>query len=221
MSREERAVQSADADEGDRRAVMQRDGRVPRAIRRGGSNHRADLIRRAVQGHAVAARLIERGDRVMAARCRAVIPKCFVAAGKADRRRSARQSLDRIVGAAEHCGVAATGQDRVIARGRIKEGVGGAAGDRLAGDARECLVAAAPAMDRIAGTAPDCLVATSAADDRLTPRLPSIDSLPPLPPIMVSPGAPPIVSFPPLPPWIVSPGPPKIVSVPPLPPVTD
>src|SRR5205814_20646 len=41
------------------------------------------------------------------------------------------------------------------------------AGDRLAGDAGDRLIAAAAALDRIARAAPDRLVATAAADDRL------------------------------------------------------
>src|SRR5437016_1579316 len=176
MRREEGVVDGADADEGNRRAVMQCDGRVAATICDRGTGDARRRIGKAGQRGAVAAGLAERGDRVVAARCRAIIPECFVAAGKADRRRSARHALDRIVSAAKHRGVAAAGQDRVVARCRIEEGVGGAAGDLLAGDASECFVAAGPAVDRIAGTAPDRLVAAGAADDRLT-ALAAIDRL--------------------------------------------
>src|SRR5438270_2691564 len=68
MRREEGVVDAADADEGNRRAVMQRDGRVAAAVRRGGADDGADLIRRAVQRDAIAAGLAERGDRVVSAR---------------------------------------------------------------------------------------------------------------------------------------------------------
>src|SRR6267154_1811584 len=167
MRREEGVVDGADADEGNRRAVMQCDGRVAATICDRGTGDARRRIGQAVQRDAIATGLAERGDRVVAAGCRAIVPECFVATGKADRRRSARHAWDRIVSAAKHRGVAAAGQDRVVARCRIEEGVRGAAGDRLAGDASECFVAAAPAVDRIAGTAADRLVAAAAAADRV------------------------------------------------------
>src|SRR4051794_8354948 len=85
MRREEGVVDAADADEGNRRAVMQCDGRVAATICDRGTGDARRRIGQAVQRDAVAAGLAERGDRVVAARCRAIVPECFVAAGKADR----------------------------------------------------------------------------------------------------------------------------------------
>src|SRR5712675_2345450 len=167
MRREEGVVDGADADEGNRRAVMQCDGRVAATICDRGTGDARRRIGQAVQRDAVAAGLAERGDRVVAARCRAIVPECFVAAGKADRRRSARHALDRIVSAAKHRGapavdrIAGTAPDRLVAAG--------AADDRLTALAAiDRLVAAAAADNRVAGTAADRLVGAAAAADRVT-----------------------------------------------------
>src|SRR5438270_8643785 len=111
MRREERAVEAADADEGDRRAVMQGDGRIATAVRDGCAGDTAGRIGRAVQGHAVAAGLIKGRDRVVTARCRAVVPEGLVAAGKTDQPRAARRPSHRIVRAAPYGRIASSGND--------------------------------------------------------------------------------------------------------------
>src|SRR5438477_3123434 len=104
----------------------------------------------------------------MAARGRAVVPQGLVAAGKADQRGAAAgRALDGVARPTPDCRIAAAGDDRLIARCRIEEGVGSATGDRLAGDAGNRLIAAAAALDRIAGAGPVRLVAAAAAEDRL------------------------------------------------------
>src|SRR5947207_2270900 len=166
-SREEGVVDAADADKGDRRAVMQGDGRVAAGCR-GRADDIRDRIGRAVQRYAVAAGLAEGRHGIVTGRGRAVVPQGLVAAGKAHQSRpAARGSLDRVVRAAPDCRIAAAGDDRLITRRAVEEGVGGAAGDRLAGDAGDRLIAAAAALGRFAGAAPDRLVAAAAADDRL------------------------------------------------------
>src|SRR5437763_16342022 len=114
MRCEEAAVDVVEADEGDRRAVVQRDGGVAVAIRDGAADDVGDRVGRAVQRYAVAARLAERGDRIVAACCRAIVPECFVVAGKADQRRSPRYALHGIVSAAPGRRVAAAGEDRLV-----------------------------------------------------------------------------------------------------------
>src|SRR5436190_16104612 len=102
MRREIAVIEAADADEGECRTVMEGDGRVA-ACGRAAGNDIGRGVRRWVEGNAVAARLIEGRDRVLAACCHAIVPEGLVAAGKADQcRAAARGALDRVVRAAPH-----------------------------------------------------------------------------------------------------------------------
>src|SRR5947207_15274921 len=80
MRREEGVVDAADADESDRRAVMQCDGRVAAAICDRGPGDARRRIGQAVQRDAVAAGLAERGDRVVAATLISAISRSRAAA---------------------------------------------------------------------------------------------------------------------------------------------
>src|SRR5258708_34234895 len=73
-------------------------------------------------------------------------------------------ALNRVAAAAPDDRAAGAGRDRLIAPNRVNEGITGAAGDRVAGDAADRHIAGG-AQDRVTAATPDRPVTGAAADD--------------------------------------------------------
>src|SRR5262249_48463636 len=79
----------ADADQRNRRAVVQVNDNIATSVACCARQNRARRIRGAVEGNPVAGALIESGYRIVATHARSVIREGLVPARKADQRRSA------------------------------------------------------------------------------------------------------------------------------------